>query len=218
MSSGLDRQVNLQYTRDECFSVTSPGLLINSLSILKSWPEVVLAEMLLYSLRWLKAHITFVWWLYQYWCSVSDYHWGQQVHAVSDTPSHSVNVDITLGYPAANASSTQVTLTHYHPRPEVHSTCNYHNWPSFFRFAFLLIQLHLIWLIRQSSFHTCPYPANFTSQTTSSPLPSPPTHNSLLLHHFRIQGGLHHSLCQFSPLQPSPSKQWWESDGGTSTL
>ena len=35
---------------------------------------------------------------------------GQQVHA------HSANIDLTLGYPAANASSTQVTLTCYHPK------------------------------------------------------------------------------------------------------
>jgi len=48
MSSGLDRQVILQYTHDEWFSVTSPGLLINSLSSLKSWQEFVLAEMLPY--------------------------------------------------------------------------------------------------------------------------------------------------------------------------
>jgi len=37
---------------------------------------------------------------------------GQQVHA------HSANIDITLGYPAADVSSTQVTLTRYHPKTE----------------------------------------------------------------------------------------------------
>jgi len=33
-----------------------------------------------------------------------------------------------------------------------------------------------------------PIHANYTSYTTSSPLPSPPTHDSLSLHHLRIQG------------------------------
>ena len=41
---------------------------------------------------------------------------------------------------------------------------------------------------------------NFTSHTTSSPLPSPSTHNSLTSLYLRIQGGHLHTICQLSDL------------------
>ena len=47
---------------------------------------------------------------------------GQQVCAASDTPIQ-FNINITLGYPAANTSSTKGTLTCYLSRSELHSTC-----------------------------------------------------------------------------------------------
>jgi len=61
--------------------------------------------------------------------------------AVSQTIKHSqyvntatyvqlTSIDITLGYPAVNVTSTKDTLTHYLQRPEVH-----HNCPSFFWLA-----------------------------------------------------------------------------------
>ena len=42
--------------------------------------------------------------------------------------------------------------------------------------------------------------ANFTSHIGSSPLPFPPTHDSLSLHHSCIQGGQLHSICLLSHL------------------
>ena len=41
---------------------------------------------------------------------------------------------------------------------------------------------------------------NFTSHTTTSPFPSPPTHNSPSLLHLYIQGGHLHSIFQLSHL------------------
>jgi len=54
----------------------------------------------------------------------------------------------------------------------------------------------LIRVIQQSRFTDALIHANFTGHTTtSSPLPSPPTHDSLSLHHRHIQGGHLHSIC-----------------------
>jgi len=54
----------------------------------------------------------------------------------------------------------------------------------------------LIRVIQQSSFTHAVIHANFTGHTTtSSPLPSPPTHDSLSLHHRHIQGSHLHSIC-----------------------
>ena len=49
-------------------------------------------------------------------------------------------------------------------------------------------------------FYTCFIHANFTSHTTSSSLPCPPTQDSLSLHHLPILGGHLHSICQLSNL------------------
>jgi len=112
----------------------SPGLLIIGLST--SRQEIVQAEMPPY----MTATNPFLLScdnMYKYWCCVSDYQL-RSASAYCQRHSYSVNVDITLGYPAANTSSTKGTLTHYLRRPEVHSTHNYHNC-SFF------VWLHFCW-------------------------------------------------------------------------
>jgi len=55
-----------------------------------------------------------------------------------------------------------------------------------------------------------PFIAQFTSHTTSSPLPSPLTHNSLSLHHLYIQGGHLQYLPAFLILLLLKSNdKWW---------
>jgi len=68
-------------------------------------------------------------------------------------------------------TATKDTLTRYLPRPEVHSMYNFQFFP---------------WAIR------------VTSHTTSSPLPSPPTYDSLSLHHLQTQGSHFHCTFQLS--------------------
>jgi len=80
-----------------------------------------------------------------------------------------------------NISSTKDTLTRYRPRHSIH---NYH--------SFSLLTFRLIWGSSSSlAFTHARIHVNFTSHTMhrSSPLPNPPTDDSLSLHHLRIQGG-----------------------------
>ena len=83
----------------------------------------------------------------------------------------------------------QYGLTCYLPISKVHSTCNYQN---------CLLACIFNWFGWSSSpsFAQALIRTNFTSHTTSSFLP----HNSLSLHHLRIQWGHHHSICQLSHL------------------
>jgi len=103
-------QVVLQYTHDEWSIVTSPGLLIIGLSYLTSRQEVVwLLYMIATNPYYFPVVIVPV--------SQNINRGQQQAHTASAC---SVNVDIRLGYLAANTSSTKDTLTRYLPRPEVH--------------------------------------------------------------------------------------------------
>jgi len=72
------------------------------------------------------------------------------------------------------ATSTKDTLTHYLPRPEVHSTCNFHSlfWGTSI-FADLGNRGHPTVQILHMKIHY--------GHTTSCPLPSPPTYDSLSL-------------------------------------
>ena len=56
---------------------------------------------------------------------------SQQVHTASDTAVQLILISHYVGYPAANTSSAKDTLRRYLPGLEVHSTCNYHNFPFF---------------------------------------------------------------------------------------
>ena len=118
-------------------------------------------------------HIPFLWWFYQYWCCVSDYQ-PRSASLLCQWHSHS------LGYPAANNSSTKDTLTSYGSA--------FNMWFPFF-FGGPVFLFLLIWVIGSSgslAFTHALIHANFTSHTTSSPLS---THNSLSLHHLCIQWG-----------------------------
>jgi len=113
----------------------------------------------------------------------------------------------TLGYPAANTSTT--IDTHYFLRPEVHSRPE----------VLSLFAFHFCWSgwsgSSSSPAFTCALiHANITSHTTSTSLLSPPTHNSLSLHNLCIQEGHLHSTCQLSHLflcllLVNSNEKWW---------
>ena len=126
----------------------------------------------------LLTRVTFLRWLYHYWCCVSDY---QPRSAMSVTLS-SVNVNITL-----RKVIQQLTLVVLKAR-----------WPAIFQVQkcihFWLASLILvIWQYMHLSMQT-----TLAICTTSSP--PPPTHDSLSLHDLHIQGCHLHSICKLSYL------------------
>lgn len=101
----------LQHAHDEWSSV-------------RRWQEAVQPDMLPYVTD--TIIITFpwwcvLWWLHQYWYCVSDYP-PRCATLCCQWHSHSVDINIAVGYPEANNSSTKDTFTRYLPRPEVLST------------------------------------------------------------------------------------------------
>jgi len=105
-------QIVLQYAHEEWRSVTSPGLSIIGLSNLTYKSAGGLqAEMLLHIRPYTNLYLLSCGdILYQFWCCVSDY---QAQSVCPHCYLRSVNIDITLGYPAVNITSTKDTLTQY---------------------------------------------------------------------------------------------------------
>ena len=121
------------------------------------------------------GHVTFLWWLYHY--LVLCFRLSAKVSqlAMSVTLS-SVNINITLSYPAANTSRTKGTLTCYLPSPEVHSfKFGLHLWswwsgsPAFHTHLSMQTTLAIPLVLPSLSSHT------WLTLTSSSPYPRMPS-------------------------------------------